>query len=528
MNIKDIMYEFNLFPSEDGNHILTEAFNDEHLKIKLLKDVEDFIKKNPSTKEISNPIYFVRPGVPTMDGLLSNEIFGITKEERSGIYGYIDLGDWFIHPLIYKKWLRMDSRIREIVHGTKTFIINEEGQFIEDPNGKNGVKFIKDNIDKIKIKPSESDRRNDYIKFINMNKDRMFMRKYLVIPAYYRDVNTSQENVGVGEINKLYNSLLISVRSIKETADYGLSMSNAVKGRIQETILAIYDWFAGNSNPILEGSAGLSKKEGLIKRAGMHKTTDNGSRLVLSAPELKVEMVDDIMVDVQHSAVPLASICANFEAFIIFQVKRFFENEFAPGTDYPFVDKNGNVSRVKVKDPLLYFSDDKIKEELKRFIHGYSNRFIPISVPLEGKSGSNFYLKFKGRYTDLNRKVTDEVPGESSLINRRMTWCDVFYIAACEVCKNKAIVITRFPIDSCYNQFPTRIVVSSTKETVPVFYNNEFYKYYPKIEEEDIGVNTSNLFIDTLMISNLMLDAIGGFRCNGYAIKKNSGSQTLA
>lgn len=39
---------------------------------------------------------------------------------------------------------------------------------------------------------------------------------------------------------------------------------------------------------------------------------------------------------------------------------------------------------------------------------------------------------------------------------------------------------------------------------------NRFYKNYPYIRQEDIGSNTSNRFIDTLNISNLYLDGIGG------------------
>ena len=46
---------------------------------------------------------------------------------------------------------------------------------------------------------------------------------------------------------------------------------------------------------------------------------------------------------------------------------------------------------------------------------------------------------------------------------------------------------------------------------------DKFYKSYPYIRQEDIGTNTSNLFIDSLNISNLYLDGIGGkhnrFRC---------------
>lgn len=89
---------------------------------------------------------------------------------------------------------------------------------------------------------------------------------------------------------------------------------------------------------------------------------------------------------------------------------------------------------------------------------GCSNRFIPIKVPLE-----------------------DE---------KRTIWIS--------------------PMDSYFNQFTTKIRVSSTKETEPMYIDNTFYKYYPKIREEDIGKDTSNKFMDTLNLSNLYLSAIGG------------------
>ena len=40
--------------------------------------------------------------------------------------------------------------------------------------------------------------------------------------------------------------------------------------------------------------------------------------------------------------------------------------------------------------------------------------------------------------------------------------------------------------------------------------NSNFYKTYPRIHQEDIGTDTSNKFIDTLNISNLYLDGLGG------------------
>ena len=64
--------------------------------------------------------------------------------------------------------------------------------------------------------------------------------------------------------------------------------------------------------------------------------------------------------------------------------------------------------------------------------------------------------------------------------------------------------------DSFSNQFTTKVEVASTINTEIVEYNGTVYKWYPKIREEDIGTDTSNVFVDTLRFSNTYLDSIGG------------------
>lgn len=44
--------------------------------------------------------------------------------------------------------------------------------------------------------------------------------------------------------------------------------------------------------------------------------------------------------------------------------------------------------------------------------------------------------------------------------------------------------------------------ITSTIQTEPMVVNGKFYKWYPKIRQEDIGSNTSNKFIDTCQICN--------------------------
>ena len=82
---------------------------------------ERLIKEN-ELQEITNPVMFNAGNGPTPDGLLSNEIFGITKDERSGIFAYVDLNEYFIQPYYYKIWLKINKKIyKKIYYNTTIF-----------------------------------------------------------------------------------------------------------------------------------------------------------------------------------------------------------------------------------------------------------------------------------------------------------------------------------------------------------------------------------------------------------------------
>lgn len=489
-------------------------FSDTKLSVKML-DVEDFIKKN-DVKEVTNSIFFIKNGIPTSDGLLSNEIFGITKEERANIWGYIDLHGNYLNPFIYKIWSRMDSNIKNIVHGVKSYIINKDGYIEEDPTGKGGtgLNWLYKNMPKIKIKKTESRQRINNIKFIEANRKSLFINKMLVQPPFYRDVLSNGGRTEVGQLNKYYASLLIATKSLKETQDFGFSLGDATQGRIQECLLSIFKCITGTSGDPQDGT-GLTGKLGIINNS-LARTVDMGTRLVLSAPELKVERLEDLMTDTEHCALPLASALVNFKPFVVFAIKRYFENEFGNNETVPILSsKTGEVYYAKVKNAREIYSDERIEKEINEYIHGFSNRFKIINVEIEKEDGKTIVgnLSFKGRSIKAKDVPKVQKGGDttvdSTLINRPLTWLDVLYMAACEAVKDKCVLITRYPIDSAYNQIPQIPRISTTKEVEPVLLNGEFYRWYPKITKADIGGNTSNKFIDTLNISNLLIGGMG-------------------
>lgn len=504
---------------EDNDNFINEVASVNKLKTELL-DVDKFIKVN-NLKEVYDPVFFNGP-TPSEHGLLSNEIFGITKSERAGIYAYIDLGGYFLHPLAYKTLKKLNSKIENIVHGIDTYSITETGEIVQDDNGNTGIDWLKKNFSKIKFTKNDSRSRNLKIDFINMESDKIWINKYIVIPAYYRDVDTKQASIGVGEINKLYSSLIIASKSLKETANYGLTLSNATKGRIQNTLVQIFDWFGqGTTINGQKTSGNLPGKTGLIKRGALYKTVDYSVRLVMSAPDLEAENIEDLMVDMDHAAEPLAAVLCNFKPFIIFWLRRFFENEFAGKYEYPILSKNGEAISVPILDYQIMFSDNILNSQIERFIHGYSNRFIPIDVPvdMEELAKINKSRKEKINLDNIHMMIDyrlESIKNDSTskeMIHRPLTWCDLFYIAACEVTEDKMVLITRFPIDSYLNQFPSKIRVKSTVKTEPISIEingeTKLFKWYPVIREKDINKNTSPLFSDTLSICNGIIGAMG-------------------
>ena len=479
--------------------ILKDQIRQDNLQVSLL-DVDDFVKKN-NLVEITNPVIFDTSSNPTPDGLLSNTIFGITKESRASTFAYISLKKKFLQPLVYRIWSKVDSKIKSVIHGIGTYSIDKSGNIVEDPKGDNGIDFLRKNLDKIKFRETDSIKRERYIKFLNDNRKNFFTDKLIVIPPFFRDIKVDGGKISVGDINKLYINIMVSASAIGDSTEYGFSIGKSVEGRLQEGLIEVYKWFGTgtDSNP----NGGLPGKFGVIRRANLSKTTDYATRLVMSAPKLDVENMEDIRADFDYSVLPMTSAAANFFPFVIFHMRRFFENEFIGDTKYPILDKDGTIIYGEIEDYQIQFSDEVLKKELDRFIHGYSDRFRPVKVLCR--------VKGKQEYLDLKWKGFYKEPDVKALKNERpLTWCDVIYMACEEAVKDRMILITRYPIDTFYNEFATKIRLASTIETEEAVFDDVVYTHYPKIRKEDIGKDTSSSFIDTMNICNGYLDSIGG------------------
>ena len=459
-------------------------------------NIEEFIEIN-KLPEITSPILFQRGDIPHPEGLISNEIFGVTTRSRKETYAYINLHGYFFHPHIYKAIRRMFRNIDKIINGEMFFIIDEKGYLKPSESGETGLEFLYNNWEKINWeKPSQNGQENvagmrtersNLLK--HCKKNEIFMKYQIVIPAFYRDIRTSSDSNGgeTDDINNLY-CRLIRLSSLIKNQDMFDFQFHSTNYNIQTTIIAIYDYFKHK----------LEKKNGLIRKYLMGKNVDYCTRTVITAPSYHAERPEDLLVDFRHTCIPVSQVCSLAYPFVLKYIKDFFEREV--------IDQQNNIqiydpatdtlsgSNVKFKNPESYFSDKFIKKMLDTYIKDPESRFTKIELPVEGNR--KYFLNFSGKRMDSSN--TSELAG---IIDRPMTWTDLLYMAAEYVTRDKHVLITRYPLLDEFGVFMSRIRVSSTTRTMPMYVNGYLYKWYPIIDPDINPEDIGNQFIDKLILS---------------------------
>ena len=372
------------------------------MKIDIL-DIEKLIDVN-NLQEVTSANLFSSKMIFDPDGLLSNEIFGISKGDRRTTFAYIDLKRPFIHPHLYAKVVKALFRnVMYIVSGQKRYVI-QDGYFVEDnENGWTGLASLYDHWDEIKWNKSKSTNTVNKELLTKLSKDQVFITKILVCPPAYRDVTlagTIDSSDYVNELNKLYSRLLRSIATLSEGGLFA-RRQYATQSKIQDTLVEIFDYFKGQ----------ISKKHGLIRQNLLGKSVDFGTRTVISAPNYNNENFEDNMISVEYTAVPISECCSTFYPFIESWVKNFFTREVINDPNkfmfYEYIDRPGGIKQVRevtgiMKEPELQFSDKKIKKMINDYCRNPDNRFQPINIkiikPLEkGEEEINAYLVLKGK-----------------------------------------------------------------------------------------------------------------------------------
>ena len=468
------------------------------MKIDIL-DVDRLIDVN-KLQEVTYHKLFSNNMIFHPDGLLSNEIFGISKSDRRSTYGFIDLKRRFIHPHIYHKVLKSIFRgIIYIVSGQRKYSIRD-GLPVEDPNGWTGLDQLYNHWDEIDWKKHQSVNKTNKQLLLSLPKERIFLTKIAVMPPAYRDVmisGTIDSSDHVNELNELYQTLIRGVSMLNEGGLFARTQFST-QARIQDSLVNIY-LYCQNM---------ISRKNGLIRKNLIGKSVDYGVRSVITAMSYRHDRFTDSMIDVQHSAVPINQCCSAFYPFIQSWVKNFFMREVISDPNlFTFYDPETKQEfTAQFKNPEMQFSDRNIRKMINDFCLNPDNRFKIIKLELlvpnkKGNATRTGYMMLKGK-----KIMNNDLPKD---LHRPMTVADILYLACVECCEKRHIMVSRYPVGTDKGIYFNRVRVRSTVNTIKLVLNGKEYPYYPDI---DLNIDPSKVgvqFIDSLSYSNSHLDGMG-------------------
>jgi DNA-directed RNA polymerase beta' subunit len=434
-----------------------------------LFEIKKFIDVN-ELQEVSNPIYLNSDKTPTIDGIFSYDIFGIPgTRERNEMFAYIDLGEYFFHPLIYRQLIQMDKRIKDCVEGNKDFFIDSNGTLTAYKSGSEipdkapygtGIVWLYQNFEKIKFQRNNdfSTRDTKITVFEELKKEELFTRYWLIHPCSIRDLNFAQLGAGrisINELNEYYIAILNASSALKRNASASF-MNIMTTVRLQNLLVQLYDF----------QKARFKGKGGLLKQNVIGKNIDYSCRLVIAPPKIsRAETYKDVEVKISEFGLPLHAACSIFKPFVINRVREIFGDYFKGKTRVmlgPKLEEN-----IELTSDVL--SDFAVEKMIDFFVRSPESRFDPIMT--ETKEG---------------KKVPLEV--FKQILNRDFSIADLLFIACSKAIENCHILNTRYPIDSYQNNNPVKPVIITTEKTMHVKFYTLIGEYwnYPDIKYRDL------------------------------------------
>ena len=469
------------------------------MKIDLL-DIEKLIsvKENNmqeiTSSKIAGPLMF------DPDGIFSERIFGTRRDEKKGIYAYIDLKRPFLHPHIYGNVLkRMFRSIDKLILGDERFSI-KDGVLSPDEDGWTGLAELYKHWDEINWEKSKSTMERAILLLSKVDKYKAFITKMIVCPPAYRDVTLAgviDKSDYIPDINPKYVSLIGLCNNL--LSDGGLfNRQYKTEFKIQSKLLEISDYFQEM----------ITGKFGFIKRHLVGKNVDFGSRSVISAFNYNNETISDNMVGIEYTAVPISQCCATFKPFIVAWLKNLFTREIINNPNFfLFYDtKREKEVLATLVEPEVQFSEREINKIIKDYCLNPDNRFRPLTVK----------AVVHGPKADKEIELTLLLQGKAilpnnaeSVLKRVLTYTDLLYLACVDVCEKRHVMVTRYPVGTDKGLFFSKIRVQSTKSHIKLVFNGKEYPYYPnidfKIPTDHVGVQ----FVDSLVFSNCYCPGLG-------------------
>lgn len=271
-------------------------------------EIDKFLKTMKAKGPVKSSQFFLgKSHNPHPDGLFSEDIFGIdgSPEYRSS-FSYIDLKTYVIHPVIYDiLYKRIEKKIEPLLSGERIYTLDENGYLQEDDSGSiTGIASLYKNRTKWRFrKNDDSDTEGDRNRIIemlenNLNKDRFFMSKLLVIPPSFRPIAIMEETQEVrpDPLNELYQRIIILSNQLNSVSG---TLFDILSYRMQHLLRDLHDY----------ARAKIAKKSGMIRKLMLGKRVDFSARTVIT-PNPKINLGE--------VGIPIRIACQIFEPQLLY------------------------------------------------------------------------------------------------------------------------------------------------------------------------------------------------------------------
>ena len=494
-------------------------------------NVDEFMKINGFLEVKCSNYWIPNTSEPHPEGLISNEIFGEAgTPDRKFKWGYIELNDVFMNPHVYYVFTRIHRMIADnIKNGLGRYFINAKGDIEKLPKGQTvpksalseegtGFKWLYKNWKKITWRTtSEMGRtakdRREFMKSLKI--DEVFITKYPVIPAFYRDVDihSSKKN----EIDKLFYCKMLHLSNmIKHTDNFMFADDPEVPIvsdahiKMANTIQEAYTFFMNKINGA----------NGFVNKYVVGKANDYGARLVISTPSYNTEHFKDTEADFFHSSTPLAVAANIFAPFIVFGITQWIKNYISGGRYVVVYDfKAKKTVRIEL-DPT--YMDEFTVDNIRRYLNLYkkNKRFrvqpvtlrsinkerIPIHVFHIGLAQSGLYTREIASYSLNPMNMNDET--DETMAVHELTWCELFYMLSVQYLSNKCIYNTRYPLTAYVGTYVSQMNIIPANKYMPVEFDGVEYPRYPDLRYNSDS-EIQHLFTDTMRMFSTYAPVMG-------------------
>ena len=376
------------------------------MKLEIL-DINEYIQDN-KLKPVTTIRMYEKIEKTDPAGLFSEELFGkFGSSERRKRFAYINLKVPIIHPEAYSIVASLDTMISKMLGNKATYVIDKTGTIIEDPKGFSGVDYFIENFKKIDLNKFKKNKPKN-VAFIKKNKDKIFIDKYLVLPAGIRDLAISKTSkqtiINFSDLSELYATLIRHTNVLgSDPSSVPEEIRKPIIEQIQKTVLEINNWIKNR----------LKGKSGLIRGGLLKKIIDYSGRLIITS---------DNTVPFGYVGLPWQIVLKLYEPFAINYILRKDKNMLT-SIQYMLKLENGvdvndlkrlftniiNKPEIIPEDMLDYFihvAEETVKDKViiyKRDPVNSRDNWLAANVQVE-RSGVSMSLN----PLDLNRLGADE------------------------------------------------------------------------------------------------------------------------